>query len=72
MRRARPPAPTPEQLRRRIIREDFDRDLRQLKGEPEPQAPAARVLPPSERCFCGGPLLLVGGRRICESGRHDD
>ncbi|WP_181791487.1 hypothetical protein, partial [Myxococcus llanfairpwllgwyngyllgogerychwyrndrobwllllantysiliogogogochensis] len=62
----------PEQLHRRTIREDFARGLRQLRGEPEAQAPAAPVLPQSERCYCGGPWLFVGGRRICGLGRHDD
>lgn len=72
MRRDRPPAQTPEQLRRKRVREDFARGLRQLRGEPEPSAPAEPVIPPSERCVCGGPTLLVGGRRICARGTHDD
>ncbi len=72
MRRARPPAQTPEQLRRRRVRDDYDRALRQLRREPEPQPPAPRQLAPEERCRCGAALLLVGGRRICALGTHDD
>jgi hypothetical protein len=72
VRRARSPAQTPEQLRRRGVRDHYDRALRQLRGEPEPQPPAPRQLAPDERCRCGGPLMLVGGRRICADGTHDD
>lgn len=72
MRRARPPSQTPEQLRNRRIREDYDRALRQLRGEPEPQPVPARQLAPDERCRCGAALLFVGGRRICADGTHDD
>ncbi|MFY1829114.1 hypothetical protein ACN47A_24560 [Myxococcus fulvus] len=72
MRRVRPPTPTPKQLERRRIREDFERGLRQLRGEPEPEAPAVPAPGPGERCHCGGPLLDMGGRRICGLGLHDD
>lgn len=72
MRRAHPPALTPEQLRRRSIREDYARDLRKLRGEPEEQPAPPRELAPDERCRCGGELVLVGGRRICADGTHDD
>ncbi|WP_163998709.1 hypothetical protein [Pyxidicoccus caerfyrddinensis] len=68
MRRARPPAQTPEQLRRRRVREDFARDLRMLRSEPEEQLAPPRKLAPDERCRCGVALLLLGGRRICADG----
>ncbi|TQF14213.1 hypothetical protein FJV41_19785 [Myxococcus llanfairpwllgwyngyllgogerychwyrndrobwllllantysiliogogogochensis] len=72
MHRDRTPAQTPEQLRRKRVREDYDRALRQLKGEPEPQAPATPALALAERCYCGGPWLLRGSKRICGLGLHDD
>ncbi|WAM28531.1 hypothetical protein [Myxococcus sp. NMCA1] len=71
MRRDIPPAQTAEQLRRKRVRDDYARSLRQLRGEPEAPAPAPRVIPPGERCTCGGPLMLMGRRYICELGTHD-
>ncbi|WP_194863224.1 hypothetical protein [Myxococcus sp. AB036A] len=70
MRRDRPPAQTAEQLRRKRVRDDYARSLRQLRGEPEAPAPAPTY--PDGKCWCGGPLLLVRRGLICGLGRHDD
>ncbi|NMO14150.1 hypothetical protein HPC49_25160 [Pyxidicoccus fallax] len=59
-------------MRRKRVREDYMRDLRRLRGEPEEPPPASRQLAPDERCRCGGPLMLVGGRSVCALGTHDD
>ncbi|QSQ19300.1 hypothetical protein JY651_28635 [Pyxidicoccus parkwayensis] len=72
MRRTRPPAQTPEQLRRKRVREDYALALRRLQGVPEEQPPPPSQLAADERCRCGAELLLVGGRRICADGTHDD
>ncbi|NVJ13146.1 hypothetical protein [Myxococcus sp. AM010] len=71
MRRDIPPAQTAEQLRRKRVRDDYARDLRRLRGEPEAPAPAQPTYPDG-KCWCGGPALRVGNRVICGLGTHDD
>ncbi|GHG79855.1 hypothetical protein [Comamonas sp. JC664] len=66
----RTPKVTPELARHRATRAEYLHALAKLQGT-APEPPPEPVVSASERCHCGAPWLLSGGRKICGWGLHD-